>query len=124
MRGERGGERRERRESGHSLCTSCHVLCCSLDLQRLPGEEWYHPDELVMCEREVAMYQRAVMRILARPVGDREWYWGQEVVNLEGRLAVAQDFLRLSERNKKTNAVRLQHLRRQWEALEQASFHW
>ena len=43
----------------------------------------------------MAMYERGLERLLSRPVWDREWYWGQEVVKVEGKLAVVQDLLRL-----------------------------
>ena len=76
----------------------------SLDLQRLPGEELIHPDPVVYCERHVAMYERGLERLLSRPVWEREWYWEEEVVKVEGRVAVLQDALRLcqAERDRET----------------------
>ena len=82
----------------------CLVSCCRLDVQRLPGEELDHPDNVVNWERRVAAYKRALGRLLGRPVGQREWYWGQEVASVKGLLATAQDCLSLAqaERNGET----------------------
>ena len=71
----------------------CRVF--SLDVQRPPGEERTHPDWVVDCERQVATLERGLERLLSRPARDRESYWGQEVVKVEGQLAVVQDWLRL-----------------------------
>ena len=101
----------------------CRVF--SLDLQRSPGEELTHPDPVVACERLVAMYERGLERLLSRPVWDREWYWAEEVVNVEGQLAVLQDYLRLyqAERAGETDLGSVEERRRQlvrrWEAITQ-----
>ena len=83
------------------------VSCCSLDVQRLPGEELYHPDPVVNWERRVAVYERALEQLLRRPVGQREWYWGQQVTNVEGLLATYQGWLSLmeAERDGRTDLV-------------------
>ena len=76
---------------------NCHVSCFRLDLQRPPGEELNHPDRVVTCERQVAVFERGLERLVSRPVRDRERYWEEEVVKVEARLAVLQDFLRLCQ---------------------------
>ena len=96
-----------------------------LDVQRPPGEEWKHPDPVVFFESKVAMYERGLERLLSRPVWDRESYWGEEVVVVEGQLAVYQDILRLyqAERDGETDlgsvVDRGRQLFRQWEAIHQ-----
>jgi len=79
------------------VCVQLSCVVFRLDLQRPPGEEWIHPDPVVFCEREVAMYERALERLLSRPVWDREWYWGEEVASVDARLAVLQDYARLCQ---------------------------
>ena len=104
---------------------NCHVSCFSLDVQRPPGEELRHPDDVVACERQVAMCERGLERLVSRPVRDREWYWGQEVVMVEAKLAVLQDLLRLcqAERDGETGLGsvedRARQLTHQWKAIEQ-----
>ena len=102
---------------------NCDVLCFSLDVQRPPGEELNHPDDVVFCERQVAVFERGLERLASRPVWDREWYWGQEVVKVKAKLAVVQDFLRLcqAERDGETglgsvgDRAQLVH---QWKAIK------
>ena len=73
----------------------------------------------------MAMYERGLERLLSRPVRDRESYWGLEVVRVEGKLAVAQDYLRLyqAERAGETGLgsveERERQLERRWEAITQ-----
>ena len=76
---------------------NCDVSCFRLDLQRPPGEELEHSDWVVTCHRQVAVYERGLERLVSRPDWDREWYWGQEVVMVEAKLAVLQDALRLCQ---------------------------
>ena len=104
---------------------NCDVSCFRLDLQRPPGEELRHPDRVVFYERQVAMYERGLERLVSRPVRDREWYWGQEVVMVEATLAVLQDALRLcqAERDGETGLGsvedRARQLVHQWKAITQ-----
>ena len=106
----------------------CTIVVCRvfrLDEQRPSGEELKHPDLVVFCERKVAMYERGLERLLSRPVWDREWYWAEEVVKVEGQLAVAQDYLRLyqAERAGETGlgsvGDRARQLERRLEAIKQ-----
>ena len=93
----------------------CRVF--RLDVQRPPGEEPTHPDQVVYWDRTVAMFERGLERLLSRPVRDREWYWGEEVVEVEGKLAVFQDALRLvqDERDGETGLGSVEDRRRQLE---------
>ena len=104
---------------------NCDVSCFRLDLQRPPGEEWRHPDRVVTWERRVAVFERGLERLVSRPDWDREWYWEEEVVMVEAKLAVHQDTLRLyqAERDGETGLGsvedRERQLLHQWEAITQ-----
>ena len=71
------------------------------------------------------MLERGLERLLSRPVWDRESYWAEEVVKVEGQLAVVQDALRLyqAERAGETGlgsvGDRRRQLLRRWEAIIQ-----
>ena len=104
------------------------VSCCSLDVQRLPGEELYHPDPVVTLEHQVAVYERALEQLLRRPVGQREWYWGQQVTTMEDYLVNNQDWLSLwqAERDGRTDLVtvdRARQLQHQLDALYQSRYY-
>ena len=96
---------------------TCLVSCCSLDVQRPPGEELRHPDQVVHFERQVAVYKRALRRLLARPVGQREWYWGHQVAKVEGFLATVQGMLSLEQAERHGETVDLVTLDR-WRQLD------
>ncbi|KAK2138835.1 hypothetical protein NP493_7038g00001 [Ridgeia piscesae] len=100
------------------------VQLLDLDVQRLPGEELYHPDRIVTLERQVAVYERALEQLLRRPVGQREWYWGQQVTRMEDYLVNNQGWLSLwqAERDGRTDLVtvdRVRQLQCQLDALYQ-----
>ena len=95
----------------------CH--CCSLDVQRSPGEEVRHPDDVVFFERRVAAYKRGLRRLLGRPVGQREWFWGQEVAKVEGELANDQGWLSLYQAERHRETVDLVTLDRRRQLLRQ-----
>ena len=104
------------------------VSCCSLDVQRPPGEELIHPDRIVTLERRVAAYERALEQLLRRPVGQREWYWGQQVTRLEDYLATYPGWLSLmeAERDGRTDLVtvdRVRQLQCQLDALYQSRYY-
>ena len=104
------------------------VSCCRLDVQRPPGEELDHPDPVVNWERRVAVYERALEQLLRRPVGQREWYWGQQVTRMEDYLVNNQGWLSLwqAERDGGTDLVtvdRARQLQRQLDALYQSRYY-
>ena len=61
----------------------------------------------------MAAHKRALRRLLGRPVRQREWYWGHQVAQVEGRLATAQGWLSLvqAERHGGTSLVTLDRQR-------------
>ena len=103
----------------------CLVSCCSLDVQRPPGEELRHPDRVVFLERQVAAFKRGLRRLRGRPVRQREWYWGHEVAKVEGLLAITQRWLSVEQAKRDGETVdlvtldRQRQLRRQLDALRE-----
>ena len=104
--------------------SSCHLSCCSLDMQRPLGEDKDHHDEIVTCQRRVANFKLGVLRLHRRPVGHRDRFWGEDVTRMEGELDNCQQVLRLVEDEKHHGighwtVVRAQQLRHQAKALIQ-----
>ena len=73
----------------------------------------------------MAAHKRALRRLLGRPVGLREWYWGDEVAKVEGHLATYQGMLSLAQDVRDGETVdlvtvdRWGQLKRQLDALRQ-----
>ena len=70
------------------------VSCCSLDWQRPLGEDLYHSDKIVMCQRQVANATLGVLRLHGRPVLARDRFWEPDVIFMEGKLDIVQQTLR------------------------------
>ena len=73
----------------------------------------------------MAKYKRGLRRLLGRPVGLREWYWGHEVARVKGYLANYQGWLSLAQAERDGETVdlvtgdRWGQLKRQFDALRQ-----
>ena len=73
----------------------------------------------------MAAHKRALRRLLGRPVGLREWYWGYQVAKVKGYLATGQGMLSLAQDERDGETVdlvtldRRRQLQRQLDALRQ-----
>ena len=56
------------------------MSCCSLDWQRLPGQEARPVDVVVRLRREVDNLQVAVSRLEDRPPGERDSHWDVDAI--------------------------------------------
>ena len=52
-----------------------------------------HPNDVVHWERQVAAFKRGVRRLQMQLVGQREWYWGEELARVKGYLANSEGWL-------------------------------
>ena len=62
------------------------MSCCSLDLQRLSGQEAKHADDVVHHRRVVDRLQAAVSRLEGRPPGERDSHWVHDLALMRDTL--------------------------------------
>ena len=91
--GGREGGRAGGREGGREPCAEVNVSCCSLDWQRVPGQERRPSDDIVHFQRRVDGLQVTVSLLEGRPPGERHSHWSRDVAETRNALNQAKEQL-------------------------------